>query len=134
MTARLKVELFELRRAHRLDVTLSIRELARRFGTHRRTVREALASAIPASRKPVVREAPVLEVWKPIIDAWLDVDLAAPRKQRHTARRVWQRLVDEHHAVVGGGSHTSTPEPTPSSSTATATANFTMWPRRTAPC
>ena len=27
-------------------------------------------------------------------------DLAAPRKQRHTARRVWQRLLDEHGAVV----------------------------------
>ena len=102
MTARLRVELFEqIRRAHRLDVTVSIRELARRFGTHRRTVREALVSAVPAPRKLVVREAPVLEVWKPVIDAWLDADLAAPRKQRHTARRVWQRLVDEHHAVVG---------------------------------
>jgi hypothetical protein len=31
----------------------------------------------------------------------LEADREAPRKQRHTARRVWQRLVDEHHAQVG---------------------------------
>ncbi len=37
---------------------------------------------------------------KPIIRAWLDEDRAAPRKQRHTARRVWQRLVEEHGAVI----------------------------------
>jgi hypothetical protein len=42
-----------------------------------------------------------LEPWKPTIDGWLDADGQAPRKQRHTARRVWQRLVDVHHAQVG---------------------------------
>ena len=43
MAKRLKVELFEqIRRARRREPELSIRELARRFGTHRRTVREAL--------------------------------------------------------------------------------------------
>ena len=34
------------------------------------------------------------------IDAWLEADREAPRKQRHTARRIWQRLVDEHGAEV----------------------------------
>jgi len=34
------------------------------------------------------------------IRTWLVENLSAPRKQRHTARRVWQRLVDEHAAVV----------------------------------
>jgi len=96
------VELFEqIRRARRVDPAVSIRELGRRFGVHRRTVREALASAVPAPRKSVVRPAPVLEPWKPTIDAWLEADREAPRKQRHTARRVWQRLVDEHQAQVG---------------------------------
>lgn len=38
---------------------------------------------------------------KPTIDAWLEADREAPRKQHHTARRVWQRLVDEHRADVG---------------------------------
>ncbi len=102
MAKRSKVELFEqIRRARRREPELSIRELARRFGTHRRTVREALASAVPPPRKEVVRPSPVLDVWKPTIDAWLEADREAPRKQRHTARRVWQRLVDEHQAQVG---------------------------------
>src|SRR5215217_3950045 len=102
MAKRSRVELFEqIRRARRVDPAVSIRELGRRFGVHRRTVREALASAVPAPRKSVVRPAPVLEPWKPTIDAWLEADREAPRKQRHTARRVWQRLVDEHQAQVG---------------------------------
>jgi transposase len=102
MTKRVRVELFEqIRRARRVEPDASIRELAKRFGTHRRTVRDALASPVPPARKPVVRASPVLEGWKPIIDGWLEADREAPRKQRHTARRVWQRLVDEHHAQVG---------------------------------
>ena len=34
-----------------------------------------------------------------VIDAWLIADKDAPRKQRHTARRIWQRLVAEHQAT-----------------------------------
>jgi transposase len=102
MAKRLRVELFEqIRRARRLEPEVSVRELARRFGTHRRTVREALASAVRPARKTVVRSSPVLDEWKPTIDAWLEADRSAPRKQRHTARRVWQRLVDERQAQVG---------------------------------
>ena len=102
MAKRSRVELFEqIRRARRREPEVSIRELGRRFGTHRRTVREALASAVPPPRKPVVRPSPVLDAWKPTIDGWLEADREAPRKQRHTARRVWQRLVDEHQAQVG---------------------------------
>jgi transposase len=102
MAKRSRVVLFEqIRRARRLEPEASIRELARRFGTHRRTVREALVSAVPPPRMAVVRRSPVLDRWKPTIDAWLEADRTAPRKQRHTARRVWQRLVEEHHATVG---------------------------------
>jgi hypothetical protein len=38
---------------------------------HRRTVREALASAVPKSRKPRVAQAPKLDPVKPLIDAML---------------------------------------------------------------
>lgn len=101
MAGRSKVELFEqIRRARRDDPSVSVRELARRFSTHRRTVHQALASATPPPRKVQERSAPVMDLWKPIVDGWLTADLTAPRKQRHTARRIWQRLVDEHHAVV----------------------------------
>ena len=90
----------QIRRSHEHD-GLSVRELARRFRVHRRDVRQALASAVPPERKKPERPAPVLDRWKPIIDGWLEADRTAPRKQRHTARRVWQRLVEEHDAVVG---------------------------------
>jgi hypothetical protein len=64
-------------------------------------VRAALSSAVPPPRRTVVRSSPVLDPWKATIDGWLEADKTAPRKQRHTARRVWQRLVEEHAADVG---------------------------------
>lgn len=95
------MELFEqIRRAHERE-QLSKRELARRFRTHRRNVRQALTSAVPPARQTAERESPVLGPWKPVIDGWLAADALAPKKQRHTARRVWQRLVEEHGVVVG---------------------------------
>lgn len=95
------MELFErIRRDHRKE-GLSIRTLARRHEVHRRTVRQALASALPPPRVVPPRAAPALGPWKATIDGWLTADLTAPRKQRHTARRVWQRLLDEHGAEVG---------------------------------
>ena len=91
------MELFEaIRRDHRRD-GLSIRELADSHRVHRRTVRQALESAVPPARKQRVFAAPVLDPVKPLIDEMLRSDLDAPRKQRHTARRVLARLVDEHH-------------------------------------
>ena len=94
--ARSRVELFEaIRRDHRRD-GLSIRALADRHGVHRRTVRLALENAVPPVRKAPVRAAPKLDPAKELIDAMLTVDLTAPRKQRHTARRVLARLADEH--------------------------------------
>jgi len=96
-----RVELFEaIRRDHERE-GLSIRALARRHQVHRRAVRQALASALPPPRKrPEGRPAPKLGPYRPLIDSWLLADLEAPRKQRHTARRVWQRLSDEHGACV----------------------------------
>lgn len=102
MAKRSKVRLYEqIRRARVEDESVAIRELARRFEVHRRDVRAALASAVPPARKVAVRAAPVMDAWKPTVDAWLAADRDAPRKQRHTARRVWQRLVAEHDAQIG---------------------------------
>ena len=80
---------------------MSIRELARRHGVHRRAVRQALDSAVPPPKRPPRnRPAPKLDPFKALIDEWLAADQEAPRKQRHTARRVWQRLAEEHGAEV----------------------------------
>jgi hypothetical protein len=95
-----KVSLYaQIREDHRL-LGLGVRALARRHGVHRRVVREALASPVPAPRKVPVRQSPVLDAVAGLIDAMLREDLDAPRKQRHTARRIWQRLRDEHEAAV----------------------------------
>lgn len=91
-----RVQLFaDIRHDARVD-GLSIRELARKHGVHRRTVRQALASAEPPPRKTPVRTAPRLAPYKPAIDQMLLYDLTAPRKQRHTATRILARLRDEH--------------------------------------
>src|SRR5262249_26501264 len=80
----------------------SIRELSRRFGVHRRDVRHALSSPIPPPRKKAgAKPAPVMDQWKPLIARWLADDRTAPRKQRHTARRVWERLVEGPGEGVG---------------------------------
>jgi len=94
-----RVELFAgIRRDARVE-GLSIRELARRHNVHRRTVRQALATAEPPARKVPDRVAPRLDPFKPAIDEMLRADLGAPRKQRHTARRIHARLVEEHDVV-----------------------------------
>jgi transposase/predicted nucleic acid-binding protein len=99
--ARSRVELFEQIRRDRRAGESSIRELAVRHHVHRRTVRQALASALPPPRKAYQqRPRPGLDPYAQVIDGWLLADRDVPRKQRHTARRVWQRLVAEHGATV----------------------------------
>ncbi len=96
-----KVERYEgIRRDRRLDPGVSVRELARRHGVHRRDVHRALASAVPPARKTPERVSPALGEHEAAIRQWLVDDLGAPPKQRHTARRVWQRLIRERGADV----------------------------------
>jgi len=94
------VELFERIRIDHREEGVSIRALADRHHIHRRTVRQAIAAAVPPPRKPATRATPAIGPQAATIRTWLTDDLTAPRKQRHTARRVWQRLVDEQGALL----------------------------------
>jgi transposase len=90
------VELFAAIRRDSRGAGLSVRALARKYGVHRRTVREALSSAWPAPRKKLPPRRSRLEPFRPAIDAMLRADLDAPRKQQHTVKRIFDRLIAEH--------------------------------------
>src|SRR5262250_1986637 len=95
MERRKKVELFEhIRRQHEFGGA-SIRELARHFGVHRRLVRQALNDALPPDRKSPQRLCPKLGPVREFIDKILESDKKAPRKQRHTAHRIYVRICQE---------------------------------------
>ncbi|MDQ3662237.1 MAG: IS21 family transposase [Actinomycetota bacterium] len=95
-----RVELFELIRKD-YDFGLSKREISRKRGIHRRMVRQALASAIPPGRRPPQRISPKLtDEVKAFIDQIIKDDRKQPPKQRHSARRMWQRVTQERGADV----------------------------------
>ena len=75
----------------------SQREVARELGHSRHTVKKALAySSPPGYRRSIPASHPVIDGVIPIIDSWLREYQKRPRKQRHTAFRVYQRLREEH--------------------------------------
>jgi transposase len=93
-------EYARIRRAHVVE-GLGVKALARQFGHSRQKIREILANPEP---KRYVRLNPppsILEPFKPIIDAIVEADEQAPRKQQHTVSRLWRRLQQEH-GYTGG--------------------------------
>lgn len=93
------MELFEqIRREYEHGVG-TIKGVARKLGVHRRMVREAIANAVPPARKRPVRARPKLGPATEFIDGILESDRKAPRKQRHTAHRIWVRLRKERPEI-----------------------------------
>jgi transposase len=87
------VELYlKVRRAHFQD-GLSGRAIAREFGISRDSVAKMLAySEPPGYRRAAPIKRPKLDAFTDQIDIWLAEDKIRPRKQRHTAKRVFDRL------------------------------------------
>jgi transposase len=96
------VEIYgRVRRAVRVEGR-SQRAVAREFGLSRETVRKMLQYAVPPGyqrQQPIKR--PKLGPWLGVIDAILDDDKQRPAKQRHTAKRIFERLREEH-GFTGG--------------------------------
>lgn len=91
------VELYRDVRLAVVEDGLSEREAARRFGIDRRTVKKMLRySAPPGYRRSQPVRRPKLEDFTGIVDAILAADRDVPRKQRHTAQRLFERLRDEY--------------------------------------
>lgn len=75
----------------------SISEIARKVGVSRNTVYAKLAAPDLSPQMPVKEpREKMLDAYRPVIEGYLDEDERTWRKQRHTARRIWQRLRDEH--------------------------------------
>ena len=80
----------------------SRREAARVFGLSRDTIAKMCRySAPPGYVRTKAPERPKLGPLVPVIDAILEADKTAPPKQRHTAKRIFERLRDEH-GFAGG--------------------------------
>ena len=76
---------------------MSIREAAREFGLHRDTVRKMLAYwAPPGYRRQSAPWRPKLEPYTGVMDQILEKDHSVSKKQRHTAKRIFERLRDEY--------------------------------------
>ena len=81
-----------VRRAVLVD-GVSQRAAAREFGISRKSVRKMVSFSVPPGyRREQPAKRPKLDAWVGVIDAILEEDKTRPAKQRHTAKRVWDRL------------------------------------------
>ena len=100
------VEIYQrVRRACHVE-GMSIRQAAKFFGLHRKTISKFLSFSIPPGYqrlKPIY--SPKLGEFTGIIDAILADDKLRPKKQHHTSKRILQRLRDEHGFAIVARCH-----------------------------
>ena len=84
-----------VRTAHRV-YGQSISELSRMTGHSRNTIKKAIRGEPWGYKEREHQPFPVLEPYLEAIDTWIEGDKDQPKKQRHTARRVYHRLIEEH--------------------------------------
>ena len=81
---------------------MSERAASRYFGISRDSVKKIMSFSVPPGyRRTAPIKRPKLDGFTEIIDAWLAEDQGRNRKQRHTAKRVLERLREEH-SFTGG--------------------------------
>jgi transposase len=86
----------QIRRAYFVG-NKSVRQIAREMHHSRRTIRTAIHDAGPPRYTlSTPRSRPVLDPFLALIDRWLEDDKTRPPKQRHTAHRIYERLVAEY--------------------------------------
>lgn len=92
----LMVDQYEyIRTAHRV-YGKKIREIARETGHSRNTIKKALEGEHSGYKPRTHQTFPVLGSYLKFVDKWLEDDKQSPKKQRHTAVRVYNRLKQEH--------------------------------------
>ncbi len=75
----------------------SMRQIARENHCGRETVKRALLDPAPSEyHLSAPRPCPVMGPYQVVVDGWLQEDQQRPRKQRHTAHRIYERLCGEH--------------------------------------
>jgi len=87
---------YELIRTAQRVYGKSIHQIRRETGHHRETIRKALRGEEPRYRRKKTVARPVMDPVGGIIERWLLADRKVDRRQRHTAHRVYERLVAEH--------------------------------------
>jgi transposase len=93
---------YEFIRKQHILLGKSIRQISRETGYSRQTIRKVLHSTeIPKYKLSRSKTKPVMALYEPIILEWLHQDEQAPPKQRHTAKRIYERLVEEYEFTGG---------------------------------
>lgn len=95
------VDIEYIRKMHYVE-GWSVRKISRQCLVSRQVVRKALRSAEPRRyTRKVDKPCPVMDPYRNVITQWIKDDEKAPRKQHHTASRIYHRLCNEYRFLGG---------------------------------